>query len=63
MIIKRQKPQRSGLETRARTFVLAALALLTMSSVSSVQARYQNIPGTQGKSVTIALDAPTPFKA
>ncbi|MEY4502518.1 MAG: hypothetical protein RIS52_2408, partial [Pseudomonadota bacterium] len=31
MIIKRQKPQRSGLETRARTFVLAALALLTMS--------------------------------
>ncbi len=61
MIIKRHSPPRIGGRTKAKTFVLASLAVLTMSSVSSVEARYQKVPGYRGSSVTLTLAPPKPL--
>jgi Cell Wall Hydrolase len=61
MIIRREQPQQRGYRTKAKTFGLASLALLTMSSVSSVQAEYAPVPGVRGAVLEIPLDAPTPL--
>ncbi len=61
MIIKRHSPPRIGGRTKAKTFVLASVAVLTMSSVSSVEARYQQVPGYRGTSVTLKLAPPKPL--
>jgi Cell Wall Hydrolase len=62
MIIKRYRPPLFSGKTKTKGFVLAVLSLLTMSSVSSVQASYQPSAGKRGSSVTIALDPPTPLR-
>jgi Cell Wall Hydrolase len=63
MIIKRKQPSHFDGRTKAKTFGLFAVALLTISSVSSVQARYQPIPGKRGSTVSIKLDAPMSLNA
>jgi Cell Wall Hydrolase len=63
MIIKRAQPPRIGGRTKTKSFVLLGVALLTISSVSSVQARYQPIPGKRGSVVSIKLDAPMALNA
>ncbi len=62
MIIKRYRPPLFSGKTKTKGFVLAVLSLLTMSSVSSVQASYQPSPGKRGNTVTMILDAPVPLR-
>ncbi len=63
MIIRREQPPVLGGRTKTKSFILAGIALLTISSVSSVQARYQPIPGKRGSTVSIKLDAPMSLNA
>ncbi len=55
MIIKRMRPP-SGHMTRKRTLLAGALIALTMTSLTSVQAKYTPTKGWYGESVTIPLD-------
>ncbi len=62
MIIKRYNPSLFKGNRKARGLAVGAGALLTMSSISSVQANYQAIPRQNGSSVTVALAEPTPIQ-
>lgn len=62
MIIKRYSPPLFSGKTKTKSFVLAVLSVLTMSSVSSVQASYQPSAGKRGSTVTMILDAPVPMR-
>jgi hypothetical protein len=62
MIIKRHRPPLFSGKTKTKGFVVTGLALLTMSSVSSVQASYQPTTVMRGHSVTIPLDPPVPLR-
>jgi Cell Wall Hydrolase len=62
MIIKRYKPSLLQGHPKARSIVLVGIALLTMSSISSVQAGYQSAAVKRGNKITFALKPATPLR-